>query len=561
MMLTMRLPALRATAGIAAALSVLALAFACVSAQAASYTVWSCRGPDGKPLGTQAWSAGDERGAVADTCADGGALQAHLSSSGEDAGHERGFRFALPAGASISGYRIHLYAATAKAFYEQALQAGLDHDAALSFGDVDAGCPGAGCVFGTPDDPLAEANLAKAGELDSRGLVAGVRCGGWLGCRVPEIGDALLQGGPDVLAELRLFRSEVDVRDDRPPVLGTPAGDLVGGATLTGDSASVTFGAGDEGGGVASLALLVDGDEVARRDAGGACAKPFTDPLPCPSSLDATLTASLTALADGAHSAALRATDAAGNVTTGEPIAFTVGTAEPEPPAPPGQPPAGPPQTVVVERIVTVPVAPQPVTIDGVRERVDISREGAVVSGLVKDAAGAPLAGAKVLVRSRPFGVRRARSRAERTLTTGADGRFSMPAGERSRLLILDVDDSAHRAREQVEVELLHRLRVVAVVGDRNLRNGQRMTLRADITGAGGGAEDKVVLVQAVVGGRWATVQSLTADDEGRAIWRYRFRGTTRPAIYRFRLRVERAGDVWPWPTTNSPVLRVKVRP
>ena len=64
----MRIPALRATAGIAAALSAVAMLCASVPAQAASYTVWSCRGPDGTPLGTQAWRAGDERGATQDTC-------------------------------------------------------------------------------------------------------------------------------------------------------------------------------------------------------------------------------------------------------------------------------------------------------------------------------------------------------------------------------------------------------------------------------------------------------------------------------------------------------------
>ena len=166
-----------------------------------------------------------------------------------------------------------------------------------------------------------------------------------------------------------------------------------------------------------------------------------------------------------------------------------------------------------------------------------------------------------MIVRSRPFGVRRSKRRTERTLTTDPAGRFSMPAGVVSRLLELDVDDAAHRARDQVEVELLNRLRIAAAVPGRVLRNGSVMNLRADIRGAGAGTLGKVVLMQAVVGGRWTTVASLTADDDGRAVWRYRFRGTTRPAIYRFRVQVERAGDVWPWPTTTSEVLRVAVRP
>ena len=86
------------------------------------------------------------------------------------------------------------------------------------------------------------------------------------------------------------------------------------------------------------------------------------------------------------------------------------------------------------------------------------------------------------------------------------------------------------------------------------------MTLHADVDGAGRGARGKGALVQAIVDGRWTTVEELTLNDSGGATWRYRFRGTTRSAVYRFRVRVPTAGDVWPWPTTDSPVLRVRVR-
>ena len=85
--------------------------------------------------------------------------------------------------------------------------------------------------------------------------------------------------------------------------------------------------------------------------------------------------------------------------------------------------------------------------------------------------------------------------------------------------------------------------------------------LGARVNGAGSGAGGKVVLVQAFVEGRWTTVDSLNAGADGRALWRYRFRSTTRRTGYRFRLKVERAGDIWPWPTTTSRSLRVEVSP
>ena len=159
------------------------------------------------------------------------------------------------------------------------------------------------------------------------------------------------------------------------------------------------------------------------------------------------------------------------------------------------------------------------------------------------------------------YGVYRSVQRKERELTTDAAGRFSLPVAAPSRILRLDVDDTAHRAVDPLEVDLLQRLKITVKVPDRSLHNGSRMTLRALIDGAGAGAAGKVVLVQSIVGGEWATVASVQAGRDGTAIWRYRFRGTTRPALYRFRVRVERAGDVWPWPTTNSAPVIVAVAP
>ena len=64
-----------------------------------------------------------------------------------------------------------------------------------------------------------------------------------------------------------------------------------------------------------------------------------------------------------------------------------------------------------------------------------------------------------------------------------------------------------------------------------------------------------------MVGGRWTTVDSVEANALGHARWRYRFRGTTRPARYHFRVRVPRGAADWPWPTTTSDEVVVSVRP
>ena len=215
--------------------------------------------------------------------------------------------------------------------------------------------------------------------------------------------------------------------------------------------------------------------------------------------------------------------------------------------------------TVTIDR--PVPVAPAPVVITTTRAAIGLDGPGAKVAGLVRTPAGAPVPGAKVIVRSRSFGVYRSPLRRERVLMTDAAGRFSLPVAAPSRILRLDVDDDAHRAIDPREVDLLQPLKIRVKVPDRSLHNGSRMTLRAQIDGAGAGTAGKVVLIQSIVGGEWATVASVQAGRDGTAIWRYRFRGTTQPALYRFRVRIERAGDVWPWPTTSSAPVIVAVAP
>ena len=548
MMRCMKSDALRATAGLTAALLVIVLAWATAPASAASYTVWSCRGPVGVPVSTQAWAPGDGSDATHDSCAQGGSLRARLTAGDDSPWTARGYRFLLPAGAVITGYRIHLHASTAQSHWGHAYQAGIDDDVGLSAGAVDAGCLTSGCVYGVADEPLADVNLVARAGVERHALVLAVRCSGLFGC--------FGRDAAKTLADARIFRSQVDLRDDSAPLLGAASGALVGGQSLTG-TADVSFGASDIGGGVAALSLLIDGIQSARHAPGGSCAQPFTVAAPCPDQLGMTFLVDASKLAAGPHTARLQAVDAAGNTTTGPPIAFTAAAAS----LPPAPPPAPPP--AVIERRVEVPVAmaPRAVRIEPERSRVELPGGGAAITGIVRSAEGSPADGVRVTVRSRPFGVRHYKLRAERFVTTDAAGRFSVPAGTTSRLVVLDVDDATHRAEEPAEVELLQRLRVAAQVRDRDLRNGSSMTLRASIDGAGGGVAGRTVLIQAIVGGRWSTVQSLMADASGDAVWRYRFRGTTRRASYRFRVRVENAGDAWPWPTTTSAVVRVEVAP
>ena len=135
-------------------------------------------------------------------------------------------------------------------------------------------------------------------------------------------------------------------------------------------------------------------------------------------------------------------------------------------------------------------------------------------------------------------------ARVERTLTTDAAGPLLDVRPTAARGCWSSTSTTrAYRAEEAAEVQLLQR---AARRGDARrgarLRNGSVMTLHADVDGAGRGARGKGALVQAIVGGRWTTVEELTLNDAGGATWRYRFRGTTRSAVYRFRVRVPTRG-------------------
>ena len=348
--------AVRAAGVCVAVIGLLALAPA--AAPAASYSVWSCRGPEGGAVGTRAWSAGLDPSGTSDSCADGGSLRATLLGGDGPSGLVRGWRFLLPAGTTISGYRMELAASTAASGNPAAFQAGVAADAPLAVEGIDAGCPAAGCAFGTTASPLDAGNLL-ARDTDSHGLVVGVRCGAIPGCPAKEDDGA-------TRAEVRLFRSRVDLRDDVLPSVAPGTVTTDPATALATVAADVT----DAGGGVAAVALQVDGVEV-ERTATRTCREPYTEPAPCPALVTASFTIDAGSLPAGTHDVRVRGIDAAGNVVTGASMGLT---AVPRPSTPGGP--------VTIDR--PVPVAPAPVVITTTRATVALDGTGARVAGIVR---------------------------------------------------------------------------------------------------------------------------------------------------------------------------------
>ena len=547
--LSMTAPLRRSIAGatLAAALCLPAGAPAAAPAPV-TYTVHSCRGPEGDPVATRAWQGDIGDTGVTDACAKGGALTVEAAGPSGGPALLSGVRFAAPPGTAIAGYRIHLTAATRDAPTWKHLEAGLAVGSFVGLPPIIAGCTDPGCTFGDEGDPLSDDNLVTASGLPVSGLVLAATCVHG-SCEPPD---------PDpepgaVAARARLWSSAVDVVDPAAPVLGTPSGSLLAPGPVSG-RASVSVPASDAGGGVASVVLRVDGAERARLDAGGDCAQPYVIAAPCPATLPASLELDTRTLADGPHAAELVVTDAAGRTAASGPLSFSVANTGTGTGGAGSAGGAGP--TIVV----TADPARAEIAVD--RTRFTLPARGARITGSVRRRDGAPAAGAQLVVRSRRFGADAPRPADERTLRADASGRFSMPLGTTPRRLTIVLDDPGYRSAESDEVQVRGDLRVVLKAVGRGLRNGSTVTLDARLSGAGDGASGgRPVLVQALVGGRWATVDSVEAQRNGRATWRYRFRSTTRATVYRFRVRVPRGGADWPWPATTSRAVSVRVRP
>jgi hypothetical protein len=116
---------------------------------------------------------------------------------------------------------------------------------------------------------------------------------------------------------LKIYAARVTLREDRAPSFAVfPEGSLLDSshalAGVKGFSTKVT----DEGGGLAALALEVDGQDVHRwpfASAEAPCVVPYDRPVPCPLLAEGNFTFDTAALPDGGHTMRIKAIDAAGN--------------------------------------------------------------------------------------------------------------------------------------------------------------------------------------------------------------------------------------------------------
>ena len=519
-------------------------------ADAGEYDVWSCRGPAGQPLSSEAWQPRESDTApgdvwVDDDCATGGPVVLNLTDSGTGPRRSRlDLEFDLPRGAVITDFRLRRAISAAALF-------GPPYSYVAAVGErgggvqEDWGCastlilPYFNCSFeGSVIDPDDPSNLYQRTGVSLDRLSAWVGCVAANGCNPPFVPPS---------ARFTLFESVVTIADNVPPTVAEIGGSLIGPRPATGP-ADLFVRATDSNAGVEHMYLDVDGVPYQSILVGGAdCSRPFEVPRPCPGDAGRVFTVDAGTLSPGLHVASGTVTDAAGNATPFGPVSFEVAEPAPGPGLP--QPDNG------------VPAVTDPTIALGSGRVTHKPGAKATVSGRLTTSTGAPVAGAVLQVRSTQLAVPDPAPVRLPDVTTGADGGFSLRVpGQGARRLEVSFAPTAGAATTSSSVVRVEsRLKVVLKARPKRIRIGRASTFAGRLAGAGPSARGVPVEIQARSRGRWQTVATVASRSNGRFSWRYRFRFVKRDALFSFRA-VVRSVPGWPWATVRSGVAKVRIK-
>ena len=444
--------------------------------------------------------------------------------------------------------------------------------------------------FPSSGDPSAASPPTDTLELaGARGLTLRSAC----------LSDCQNDPSSSFLASYDAFRVAVSATDAAAPA-GRAHGELLTDAVLKGQR-SITIDATDKGGGVYLARVISDGQAVASsgvddptcRDADATNNDPFefSTIRPCPADATTTVTLDTTKLGeDVRHDFEVQVLDAAGNVTV---LADRMVGVDNSPPA------AGffdraarrfqnPVFDIAASRQlngvgatsgarlrVYLPVTRNVRVKHGVRkgQRRRVTRASdkrtvsfasrATLRALLSTPAGQPIAGAKVWTASRVQGSDWQITGQPHITTKTGKVAFRLPARTPSRdvnLVYFPFSDSHDQAVGR-PVSLKVRCGVGLSVDHDSARNGQRVRFA-------GGVEPQLpgrgvtASLQVKLGSRYRTFRQvrLRPATEGRFRTTYRFRSTTRPTRYRFRLLVLKQAGL-PYERGVSPTRTVIVSP
>lgn len=515
---------------------VLALAVG-ANASAATYSVYACSGPAKEALPNSSWltSVNDPSQTLFFTfgsiCGD---LSVHANNTENfQAGDGASYVFDPPAGTSIVGYELTRSAAAdfpVLDVFRPALTAGIREVGTAGTDDRDCSAVVADCFVST-------GTVARAGLALSQ-LSVGVEC-------VEPTSQNCQAGSFDDLST-QLVDARVDLDDSNAPQISSVSGALPGSSAPAGaHAASVT--ATDLGGGVSAIRLSVDGGPLVVSTAGGSCGQPYTLRQPCPSGLVRGVTVDTRQFTNGEHNVEVTAIDAAGNVSAPAGFKFTVssGGAGGGGPLPSNGSPAVQQPSVRFEKsLISAATGKKEVLVEGTLTTPD----------------GTPIAGAVLDVTSLDLSEFGATPVTIGTVTTAANGRFSVrvrPDGaHRITVIFKPTPDSLGTAvtsaivREELALSIK---RSKARVKPRGT-----LTLSGRLSGAGSAAGDAPVEIDARIGGSWRAVGVVETNSKGSWKWKYRFTRVTSSTRFTFRAIV-RKNKTWPWPSEASKSVKVLV--
>jgi hypothetical protein len=226
-------------------------------------------------------------------------------SSGAPPGTSAGWTFTAPSGTTITALTYERYIGhQLDPFNDWSPALRADGDIVSGETCLDSVENGETCSVGGPPGQGGGSGVFSG--LAVHDLTIGVLCGA-------PAEEVCVTGASQHEVWAAMYGATVTVADSIPPTMTTPSGSLWGPGEVDGfhkGTESVAISAGDVGGGVQGITLTADGQAVANY----AASCNFTFAQPCPTSTGAqTFTLPTTQLADGTHTLALVATDAAGN--------------------------------------------------------------------------------------------------------------------------------------------------------------------------------------------------------------------------------------------------------
>lgn len=305
-------------------LTLLTALLAATTAQAATYTVHSCKTPSGRWVGAEGWSAdlpepiqNREVGQVESCNSQSSSLAIRFGQDRLPAEPRTGrrLRFEAPPQTAISSIWASRSFELGWPVVPEVYGRPYVYDAWHDQDEVDNRLE----IHNPPwDSSLISSSLAldaRAGDSRWGSVTFRLRC--W-----ELMGEALC--GP-LAVRLVIARATLELQDGHPPTGQALTGEF--SATPIRGTGQIRFTASDLGGGVYRAIVAVDGGEVSRSVVdgnGGACgdvedgntdAYEFAVPRPCPLDVDGEVSFDTRGLRDGNHAVTLSVEDAAGNTT------------------------------------------------------------------------------------------------------------------------------------------------------------------------------------------------------------------------------------------------------